>query len=174
MCLWSDRRVKNSYTMRKIIFFITIIAIVVAGCRKNKNECVGNAFGVNPFVERFYVFWCNNDDAEYTYIFTNKEQIDSLNPVCFFTAPIAFPIDEKNMRYFILGRLSYYERDTFQTSILKDSCSKKLVYEVNMIQRDTAYYFPDQRGGILSMFCSVENVPSDYEVEVKYKYVPLE
>jgi hypothetical protein len=163
--------------MRYLIngFLLCCIGAFLAGCCKDKKDlCVGNSVSVNPFVERFYIFWCNNNDAEYTYTFTKSEQIDSLQPDCFFTAPIAFPIDESSMRYFILGRISYHVKDTFQTTLLKDSCSKKLVYEVNMIQRDTAYYFADQRGGVLSMFCSVENIPPDYQVEVKYKYVPLE
>ncbi len=155
----------------KIIFFITIIAFAVVGCRKNKEVCVGDAFGVNPFVERFFVFKCNNNDTEYTYTFTNREQIDSLKPVCFFTAPIAFPVDETDMLYIALGKMSYHYSDTFKTNIIKDKCSKRVTYDVQMIQRDTT---PFQFPGIISMYCAVENIPADYQVEVKYKYVPLE
>ena len=154
------------------VFLLIVFGIFFMGFHKdNKNECVGNAFGVNPFVERFFIFRCNNDDAEYTYIFTNKEQIDSLKPVCFFTAPIAFPIDEANMLYMAVGRMSYHYNDTFQTNISKDTCSKLITYDVKMIQRDTT---PFQFPGIISMYCAVENIPSDYKVEIKYKYVPLE
>jgi len=159
--------------MRVVIFAVSIFLITLAGCCKDKNLCKNEFLSIRPFIERFYIFWCNNNDVEYTYIFNNSQQIEDLRPTCFFIAPVAFPIDEKNMQYFLVGRLSYHQKDTFQTSLLKDTCSKTLVYDVSMIQRDTAYYFPDRRGGILSMYCAVENIPADYKVEVKYKYVPL-
>jgi hypothetical protein len=159
--------------MRKIIFFITIIAIVVAGCRKNKKECIGDKFQIQPFLERFGKFSCGNNDEEYTYIFSKKVQIDSLSPNCSYRQ-IAFPLEETDMRYIIMGKISYHIKDTFQTMIFKDTCLKTLTYEVNMIQRDTTKVSFYPLGATISMFCSVENVPSDYEVEVKYKYVPLE
>lgn len=77
------------------------------------------------------------------------------------------------MLYIIFGKLSYHLQDTFETKILKDNCSKKVIYEINMIQKDTTRvsFYPD--GAIITNFCSVENIPADYQVEVKYKYVPL-
>lgn len=161
--------------MRKYLMFLglTSALLFVSGCCKEKNSCKSVVFQTTPFVERANKYRCNNGASEFTHIFSNSQQIEDLKPTCFFTAPIAFPIDETNMRYFLVGRLSYHQKDTFQTVLLKDTCLKTLVYDVSMIQRDTAYYFPDRKGGILSMFCAVENIPSDYKVEVKYKYVPL-
>lgn len=157
----------------QIIFLgLATLLFFVSGCCKDKQSCKGEVFQVNPFVERYSKFECQNNN-EYTYIFKSSSEIENLKPTCFFTSPIAFPINETNMRYFLVGRLSYHQKDTFQTLLLKDTCSKTLVYDVNMIQRDTAYYFPDRRGGILDIYCAVEDVPADYKVEVKYKYVPL-
>lgn len=159
--------------MRLASFYFVIILILV-GCCKDKNLCNKGVIEINPFIERYYyIFRCNNSNTEFTYIFNNSKQIDSLQPTCYFTTPIAFPINETNMKYFLVGKLSYHVKDTFQTTLLKDTCSKTLTYDVNMIQRDTAYYFPDRRGGIIDIFCAVENIPADYKVEVKYKYVPL-
>ena len=138
----------------------------------DKNNCKGLAFQINPFTQRFGKFSCGSNDYEYTYIFNSSKQIDSLVPTCRLRNT-AFPIDETNMKYLILGRLSYYRGDTFQTNLLKDTCLKTLTYEVNMIQRDTTRpsFYP--QGGVRSMYCAVENIPSDYKVEMKYKYVPL-
>lgn len=158
--------------MRHIVsgLLLCILGIFLAGCCKDKKDvCVGNPFDVKPFVEKYAKFECQNND-EFIYIFRSSKQIDSLQPTCFFSAPIAFPLDESNMVYFIVGKVSYHMQDTFKTNVLKDSCLKTLTYQVNMIQRDTTQWqFP----GVQSMFCSVENIPPDYQVEVKYKYVPL-
>ena len=159
-------------TLNRKLFIAAIVFIFISSCCKDKKICKQGNLMIKPFKELFYNFNCNNSN-EYTYIYTNSKQIDSLKPTCFFTSPTFFPIDETNMRYFIVGRLSYHEKDTFQTVMLNDSCLKYLICEVNMIQRDTAYYFPDRSGGVLSMFCAVQNIPADYKVEVKYKYVPL-
>ncbi|MFN8287799.1 MAG: hypothetical protein U0V74_13665 [Chitinophagales bacterium] len=98
-----------------------------------------------------------------------KAEIDSLAD-CTFSPPVPFPADETDFVYIMFGKMSYYRYDTFQTSLFKDTCSKKLTYQVNMIQRDTTHWqFP----GVMSMFCEVENIPADYQVEVKYQYVPL-
>ena len=160
--------------MRVVIFLISIFLITLSSCCKEKNLCKSKTNKIRPFSERFYyIFRCNNNNSEFTHIFNNSRQIEDLKPTCFFTTPIAFPIEETNMRYFLVGKLSYHQKDTFQTILLKDTCLKTIVYDVSMIQRDTAYYFPDRRGGILDIYCSVENIPSDYTVEIKYKYVPL-
>ncbi|MCO5280147.1 MAG: hypothetical protein M9931_03700 [Chitinophagales bacterium] len=95
---------------------------------------------------------------------------DIILSYCTFSPPVAFPIDETDMVYIMVGKMAYHYRDTFYSKLFKDTCSKKLTYEVNMVQRDTVYNtFP----GVVSMFCSIENIPADYQVEVKYKYVPL-
>ena len=83
---------------------------------------------------------------------------------------MAFPVDETDFAYIMFGKMSYFRYDTFQTALFKDTCAKKLVYQVDMIQRDTTHR---QFVGALTMFCSVENIPADYQVEVKYTYVPL-
>jgi len=159
--------------MKNVIYGVLLfgLGIFLAGCCKDKDgECLDNAFSVKPFTERFYVFRCNNNDVEYSYVLRSREQIDSLQPVCFFTAPVAFPIDEIDMLYIALGKMSYHYSDTFKTNIIKDTCNKLVTYDVQMIQRDTTLFqFP----GIISMYCAVENIPADYRVEVKYKYVPL-
>ena len=148
---------------------MSAILLLLNACCKNKMECVNGIINVSPFVERYSKFECQNN-MEYTFIFSNKSQIDSLFPTCSFNSPIAFPIDESNMKYFLVGRLSYHQKDTFQTVLLKDTCNKSITYQVDMIQRNTSLWqFP----GVISMFCAVENIPADYKVEVKYKYVPL-
>ena len=142
---------------------------MIGGCCKDKKSCKGSAFQIHPFTERYAKFECQNNN-EYTYIFRNSKQIDSLQPTCSFAVPVAFPIDETDMVYIMFGKTAYHYRDTFQTNLLKDTCNKTLTYEVNMVQQDTAFNtFP----GVVSMFCSVQNIPADYKVEVKYKYVPL-
>lgn len=158
--------------MRNSFFLIVVALILIGGCCKEKDTCKENKIMLNAFAERYYYFKCNNND-EYTFLFTKSSQIDSLQPTCFFLQPSAFPIDENGMRYILVGRLSYHNRDTFQTALSKDTCLKTVTYEVNMVQRDKAYSFPDSIGAIQSMYCAVENIPADYKVEVKYKYVPL-
>ncbi len=156
------------------IFFISGLIFIISGCCKHKPDIVCNpaSLETQPFIQRFAVFSCGSNDYDYTYIARRKEQIDSLT-ACTFSPPVAFPIDETGMVYIMFGKMSYYYNDTFaSTHILKDTCSKKLVYEVNMVQRDTTLW--SNGGGVLSMFCSVENVPADYQVEVKYKYIPIQ
>lgn len=164
---------KNSVSVLAIVFLF-----LVTGCCKHKtdNVCKQSSIQLQPFVEKFGYFFCDSNDYEYTYVFTKKDQIDSLSPTCYMPWSVPYPVDETNMRYIILGRMSYHYRDSFAfTSLLVDTCNKKLVYEADMIQRDTAFYCcPYGAGGILSMFCSVENIPADYQVEVKYKYVPIQ
>jgi hypothetical protein len=159
--------------MRNNFLYILLLCVgifVGTGCCKDKKSCKGGEFQIHPFIERYAKFECQNNN-EYTYIFRNSKQIDSLQPTCSFAVPVAFPIDETNMIYFIIGKGSYHRRDTFNTSVVKDTCFKTLTYQVDMIQRDTATWeFP---GGVQSMFCAVQNIPADYKVEVKYKYVPL-
>jgi hypothetical protein len=155
--------------MTKTITVFTLAIIMLYACRKKEDACKSVNVKINPFLERYSNFECQNNN-EYTYIFSSKSQIDSLSPTCSYRQ-IAFPIDETDMRYIIVGRISYHFKDTIQTIIMKDSCLKILTYEVNMVQRDTSLWqFP----GVMSMFCSVTNIPPDYQVEVKYKYVPLE
>ena len=158
---------KISYS---IIMVVTIATI--AGCHKgrNENECTGNTFAVQPFIEKYYDFTCGGNLYEYQYIFRKKEQIDSLSD-CTFSPPVAFLVDETDFVYIMLGKMSYYYNDTFQTTLLKDTCAKKLTYGVNMIQRTST--LESNGGGVKSMFCSVANIPADYQVEVNYKYVPL-
>jgi len=159
---------------RIILIFIAIVGI--SGCCKDKagNLCNADAFEVQPFVQTTTKYRCNGND-EYTYILRSKEQVDSLEPNCFSIGPLAFPIDETNMAYIIIGRLSYHNKDTFlMSSLLKDTCAKRVTYEINMMQRDTTVNCcPYGIGAIMNVFCSVENIPVDYEVEIKYKYVPL-
>jgi len=156
--------------MRNLLIVLYIIILTLEGCCKEKHNCKNEPLNIKPFSEKLYIYWCNNGDGEHSYVFNNSSQIDSLKPTCFFTAPVAFTIPEKNMKYFIIGKVSYHKRDTFYTSLEKDTCSKILTYKVDKIQRDTTKWeFP----GVQSVFCSVENIPSDYQVEVKYKYVPL-
>lgn len=159
---------------KKTILFTFIATLFVASCCKKKPdvECIGGEQKIQPFIERFSDFWCLGNN-EYTYILRTKDEIDSLAD-CNFSPPVPFPVDEESFVYLMVGRMSYHYRDTFQTSLLKDTCNKRLIYDVKMIQTDTAYNCcPYGTGGVLSMFCSVENIPADYEVEVKYTYVPL-
>lgn len=155
-----------------LTFSISLFLVLATGCCKDKNEevCNPTPLVVQPFIEKRHVFQCNNSD-EFTYIFRKKEQIDSLDPTCFFIGSVAFPVDETNMVYILLGRTSYHYRDTISvTELFKDTCNKKMTYDVSMFQTDTtANTFPGRR----TIFCSVENIPADYQVEVKYKYVPL-
>ena len=148
-----------------------ILLLFMDSCCKHKgdNICNSNNASINPFIEKYYVFTCGGNLYEYQYVMRKKSQIDSLTD-CTFSPPVAFPVDETNFVYIMLGKMSYYRYDTFQTALFKDTCLKKLVYQVDMIQRDTTHWqFP----GVMSMFCSVENIPADYQVEIKYKYVPI-
>ena len=155
--------------MKNVIYIVlSSVLLVVSGCCKDKNDCKSENFQIQPFIEKYGDFWCTGNE-EYTYILRKKSQIDSLAN-CSFSPPVAFPIDETDIAYIMVGKIAYHYRDTFQTKLLKDSCQRTLTYEVNMIQQDTVFNtFP----GVVSMFCSVENIPADYQVEVKYKYVPL-
>lgn len=145
--------------------------LILSGCCKNKSDCKSGNLTLKPFLERIETFDCNNGESDYTYIFSNSKQIDSLQPTCFFTAPVVFPLDESNMRYLLVGRFSAHYKDTLESTLYKDTCSKILTYDVRMIQRDTALW--SNGGGIQHIFCSVQNIPPDYKVEVKYKYVQL-
>lgn len=161
--------------MKKVnsIVGVVILLLFSSGCCKDKIDavCKPENFRIEPFVEKRHIFQCNNSD-EFTYIFRRKEQIDSLSPTCFMTGSVAFPVDETEMVYILLGRLSTHYRDTISfTELLKDTCNKKLTYDVSMFQTDTT---PNTFTGRRTIFCSVENIPSDYTVEVKYKYVPIQ
>lgn len=160
--------------MKKYYFisvFILFFLFGFYGCCKKNNDCVSSSLKVIPFTERFNYFNCN-DSSEKTYVFRKKAQIDSLSPQCEIYFPVPFPIDEIDMAYIIFGKMSYYRKDTFETALYKDTCNKKLTYDVTMIQRTDSslgsFAWP------LYMFCSVENIPADYQVEVKYKYVPIQ
>lgn len=145
---------------KRIIYTVLFFALslFIPGCCKDKKECVGNKFSIPPFVEKFGSFTCGGNLYEYEYIKRRKSEIDSLTD-CTFSPPIAFPIDETDMVYIMYGKMSYYRYDTFQTTLLKDTCARKLVYQIDMLQRDTTHWqFP----GVMSMFCSVENIPADY------------
>lgn len=151
-------------------FLVFITSIV--GCCKDKDMCKDTSFEVQPFFQTTTKYQCNGND-EYTYIFRDKQQVDSLSPNCFAVGPIPYQVDDNEFVYIIIGRMSYHYNDTIgYTRLTKDSCSKKLTYEVEMIQKDTALW--SNGGGILPVYCSVENIPADYEVEVKYKYVPIQ
>ncbi len=158
----------------KINLLAVAILFLVTGCCKHKKEDVCNptSISVTPFVQKIEVFDCNNGETDYTFVFAKSSQIDSLHPTCYFTAPIAFPTDETNMRYFLLGRFSSHFHDTIISTLYIDSCARVLYYDVKMIQRDTALW--SNGGGLQHIFCSVENIPADYQVEVKYKYVPIQ
>lgn len=155
----------------KIILLSITILFLITGCckRKTENPCIATQFSVAPFVERYGTFWCGGNN-EYAYILRTESEIDSLSG-CSFSPPVPFPVDETNMVYIMFGKTAYHYRDTFQTSLFKDTCNKKLIYQVDMVQQDTAYNtFP----GVVSIFSEVENIPTDYQVEVKYKYVPIQ
>lgn len=158
--------------MRKTIIIIATICflIVLYSCKK---DCNNKTTPILPFIEKYGDFTCGGNLYEYEYIKRHKTQIDSLTD-CTFSPPMAFPLDETDMVYIMVGKLSYYSNDTFQTNLYKDTCAKKLTYELSMIQRDTIKVSFYPQGIARGMFCSIENIPADYEVEVKYKYVPLE
>jgi hypothetical protein len=163
--------------MRNILLLgVVALSFLIDGCCKNKKDilCKSENIEIKPFLERYYVFTCGGNLYEYEYIMRRKSQIDSLTD-CTFSPPVPFPIDETDFVYIMVGRTFEFYKDTFQTSIWKDTCAKKLIYEVNRIQRDTSRYCcPYGITAVSSMFCSVENIPPDYQVEVKYKYVPIE
>lgn len=163
--------------MRNIILVAAVALFFgISGCCKDKKDTLCNSSQVSakPFLEKYYVFTCGGNLYEYQYIMRRKSQIDSLTD-CTFSPPVAFPVDETNFVYIMVGKTFEFYKDTFQTSIWKDTCAKKLIYEVNRIQRDTTRYCcPYGATAVSSMFCSVENIPPDYQVEVKYKYVPIE
>ncbi len=159
--------------MKMIIVTLCSVGVfLIAGCCKHKNEniCNTSTYALSPSLERYGYFSCGGNLYEYEYIKRKKAQIDSLFD-CTFSPPVPFPVDETDLVYIMFGKISYYRYDTFQTNLFKDTCSKKLTYQVDMIQRDTTHrQFP----GALSIFCSVENIPADYQVEVNYKYVPIQ
>ncbi|HRN95765.1 MAG TPA: hypothetical protein PL084_13665 [Chitinophagales bacterium] len=150
----------------------TLVCFFISACCKHKSENVCNPtpFSIQPFVEKRHIFQCNNSD-EFTYIFRKKKQIDSLSPTCFFIGSVAFPTEDTNMVYLMIGRTSSHYKDTISIAqLLIDTCNKHLIYNISMVQTDTTLNtFPGRR----TIFCSVENIPADYQVEVKYKYVPL-
>lgn len=155
--------------MKKNVIFLISIFTLWGCCKDKKIECIDGNKPVLPFVEKFAGFWCN-EDVEYEYIFRKREQIDSLYPNCFFPGSTAFPLTDNEVVYFIFGKIAYHKQDTFITTIFKDTCANSVTYEINMVQRDTSLNeFP----GVMPIFCTVENIPADYEVEIKYKYVPL-
>ncbi|HRG88139.1 MAG TPA: hypothetical protein PLW44_03905 [Chitinophagales bacterium] len=155
--------------MKKTVV-ILICLFVIAGCCKDKGEdCVKGSEELTAFAEIFGGFYCNGN-TEYQYILRKKDEFTSLQPNCFFPGGMFFPINEDSVVYIAIGKMSTHRKDTFETTIVKDICNKKLVYNVSMIQNDTTLSnFP----GPLHMFCIVENIPADYQVEIKYKYVPL-
>ena len=160
--------------MGKTDCLFVLLIVTFAGCCKDKNEgrhrCNNLAFTVTPFIEYKNNFSCN-DTSKFIGIFRSKNQIDSLSPDCVFTSSVIFPVDQQEMLYLIYGRTSYYYSDTFITALLKDTCNKKLTYTIDIVQRDTNHLeFP----GTGFVFCEVENIPADYQVEVKYKYVPIQ
>lgn len=162
---------KNKLNM----LYIAILSLIAGCCkhRPDENPCIANQFNIYAITERYSDFWCTGNN-EYTYILRSKSQIDSLSN-CYFSPPAPFPVDETNMLYLMVGRMSYHYKDTFETFLYKDTCNRRLTYTVNMLQRDTAFNCcPYGIGAVSSMFCSVENIPADYQVEVKYKYVPIQ
>ncbi|HWB64747.1 MAG TPA: hypothetical protein VG603_14625 [Chitinophagales bacterium] len=160
--------------MKNMLILIGGLSIIlIAGCKhKTDTSCIPNTFSVNPFVERKSDFHCGSNNYDYTYIFRKKSEIDSLEPICSFSPPVPFPVDETDFVYIMFGKMSYFYKDSFQTILYKDTCLKKLTYDISMIQ--THLDSLSNGGGVLSLFCSVENIPADYQVEVKYKYVPLQ
>ena len=161
--------------MKKQIVYSTILLVLVSyftGCCKDKEECANGTVSVTPFVEKYGSFTCGGNLYEYEYIKKTKSDIESLTD-CTFSPPVAFPIDETDFIYIMYSKLSYFSNDTFQTTLYKDTCNKILVYDVSMIQRDSVKVSFYPQGVARSMFCSVDNIPSDYKVEIKYKYVPL-
>lgn len=153
-----------------IIFSMLSMNLLSSCCKHKTSDCYNSQIPTTPFYEYFQKFYCNNN-VEYEYVFRKKEQIDSLLPECFIASGnTSFPVDQNNMIIFAIGKLSQYHRDTFQTNFFKDTCGKKLTFNINMIQRDTIPW--QAPGAVVSMFSIVENIPADYQVEVKYKYVP--
>ena len=156
--------------MKKTVV-ILICLFVIAGCCKDKGEdCVKGSEELTAFAEIFGGFYCNGN-TEYQYILRKKDEFTSLQPNCFFPGGMFFPINEDSVVYIAIGKFSTYYKDTFETTIVKDVCEKKMFYNINMIQRDTVVL--SNGGAVKGIFCIVENIPADYEVEVKYKYVPL-
>ncbi len=156
--------------MKKVLI-VSIITLSLYSCCKHKHEetpCIGGSIKIMPFKEKFAGYWCN-DNEEFTYIFRRKIQIDSLEPNCSFIGTAVFPVDDIAMAYILLGRSTHYINDSFSTELYKDTCLKKLFYNVNFIQTDTVYH---SSTGIVPIYCFVENIPADYQVEIKYKYVP--
>lgn len=160
--------------MKNIINYVGVIMLLfVAGCCKDKNppspECTSTSVEISPFAEKIVGFWCNNN-VEYEYVFRDRYLIDTLQPNCFFTGSTAFPIDNTTSVYILLGKPTHYNNDSFSTKLFIDTCLKKLTYDVNLIQTDTTYY---AQLSIAPIYCFAENIPADYQVEVRYKYVPL-
>src|SRR5690606_19710758 len=98
--------------MKKLCFIITAFAII-SGCKKDK-VCKDTLFSIQPFIEKYYTFTCGGNLYEYEYVKRKKAEIDSLAD-CDFSSPIAFPLEENNMVYIMVGKMSYYYNDTFQT-----------------------------------------------------------
>ncbi len=159
---------------RMTIIIGGICLLLVAGCCKHKNDtsCIANDTSILPFTEKRSNFHCGSNNYDYTYIYRKKSEIDSLEPVCSFSPPVPFPVDETDFVYIMFGKMSYFYKDSFQTALYKDTCLKKLTYDISMIQTHTDSL--TNGGGVLSIFCSAENIPADYQVEVKYKYVPIQ
>lgn len=155
-----------------MIIFCELVLLLITGCCKHKTEsvCNANQFQINALREKYGSFTCGGNLYEYQYIMRRQAEIDSLFD-CHFAPPVPFPVDETNMIYIMVGRMAYHYRDTFQTTLFKDTCNKILVCQLDMVQQDTAFNtFP----GVVSIFSEVENIPADYQVEVKYKYVPIQ
>jgi hypothetical protein len=163
--------------MRVLTALLALLCLLFSSCKKDcdKNyDCKGVANEIAPFFERYGSVFCGTNDYEYTYILRTKEQIDSITQCTFSPSP-AFPVDGSNMVYIMFGKFSYHHKDTLITDLSIDTCAKLLTYEVDMIQRDTTVLCcPYGITVVRSIFCSVENIPADYEVEVKYKYVPIQ
>ena len=168
----TDQRFDCSAMRILLLIFTVFITMFFSSCKKCKDECVSNKILTKPFIEKYYIFTCGGNTYEYEYVYRRKSQIDSLTD-CMFTSPVSFPIDESNFTYILVGRYGYYRNDTLHSVLYKDTCLKVLTYEISTIQRDTnrTSFYPQLVAR--SLFCAVENIPADYKVEVKYKYVPL-
>lgn len=149
-----------------VVFVVSLIISSLLSCKK---DCKSSDIETSPFVQRLY--YCN-DGIEHTYILRRQEDVESLEPNCYFPNSSIFPLDDTDMVYIIFGKMSYFHKDSFTTKLVRNTCQKTLTYEVKMIQRTKTelgeFAWPKY------IFCSVDSTPEDYDVIIDYEYVPLE
>lgn len=116
--------------MRNFIQSLIIIAVmlVISSCCKDKKKdegCVNGNYRVSPFLQRFGIYYCSTNNLPFQYIFWNKEQIDSLQNVCYFYAGAVYPLNHLPNLYMVTADTLYNYTDTITGEVFIDTCKRR-------------------------------------------------